>query len=186
MTAEFYNLKSIRNNGKEYDFADLKGKVVLVVNTASQCGFTPQYAGLQKLHEKYAPEGLVVLGFPSNQFGGQEPGSDDQIAEFCTINHGVDFTLMKKSDVNGDNTNQVFHYLKNEKRQLGLTRIKWNFEKFLVDRKGTVIGRWASTSSPESMEATIKKLLAEEPTEDPTPTASSSSAPAPQPTRNEL
>jgi len=176
--AEFYRLQATTNGGQPYDFVQLGGKVVLITNTASQCGFTPQYGGLQKLHEKYKDQGLVVLGFPSNQFGGQEPGSDEQIAEFCQINHGVDFQLMKKSDVNGDNVNDVFRYLKAQKRQLGLTRIKWNFEKFLVDRQGNVVSRWASTSSPDSMDSTIQKLLAEEVAPDPTPT---STAAAPEP-----
>jgi len=142
------------------DFADLKGKTVLIVNTASACGFTPQYTGLQALYEKYKERDFVILGFPCNQFGGQEPGDDKAVAEFCTLNHGVSFPLMKKSDVNGDNTNEVFKWLKNEKSGLlGLTRIKWNFEKFLVDKDGKVVNRWASTTTPQAIDAEIAKIL---------------------------
>ncbi|KAF8896297.1 glutathione peroxidase [Infundibulicybe gibba] len=156
----FYSLKAELPSGKTYDFAELEGKTVLVVNVASGCGFTPQYTGLQKLYEKYKEQGLVVLGFPCNQFGGQEPKNDTEIAEFCTVNHGVTFPLMKKSDVNGDNTNEVFKWLKNEKSGLlGLTRIKWNFEKFLVDKKGNVANRWASTTTPEAIDAEIAKII---------------------------
>jgi len=161
--AEFYNLKATTNSGKEFDFEQLKGKVVLIVNTASQCGFTPQYAGLQELHSKYKDQGLVVLGFPCNQFGGQEPGSDEQVAEFCQLNHGVDFQLMKKSDVNGANTNDVFKYLKSQQSTMGISMIKWNFEKFLVDRKGKVVSRWTSMRAPSALENDIQKLLAESP-----------------------
>ncbi|KAL0579064.1 Glutathione peroxidase 2 [Marasmius crinis-equi] len=157
----FHALKATLPNNQTYDFADLKGKVVLVVNTASQCGFTPQYKGLQKLHEKYKDQGLVLLGFPCNQFGGQEPLDDAGVAEFCTINHGVTFPLMKKSDVNGDSANDVFKWLKNEKSGiLGIQRIKWNFEKFLVDKEGKVVNRWASTTTPDAIDAEIAKQLA--------------------------
>jgi len=160
MATTFHQLKADLPGGTTYDFEQLKGKVVLIVNTASQCGFTPQYKGLQALHDKYKDKGLVILGFPCNQFGGQEPGDDAAISEFCERNHGVTFPLMMKSDVNGDNTNEVFKWLKNEKAGiLGLTRIKWNFEKFLVDKDGNVVNRWASTTSPESIDADIAKLL---------------------------
>ncbi|KAH9838285.1 glutathione peroxidase [Rhodofomes roseus] len=156
----FYDLKTELPGGKEYDFAQLKGKVVLIVNTASKCGFTPQYKGLQALWDKYKEKDFVLLGFPCNQFGGQEPGDDEKIAEFCTLNHGVSFPLVKKSDVNGDNTNEVFKWLKSQKAGLlGMTRIKWNFEKFLVDKEGKVVGRWASTTTPEAIDAEIAKLL---------------------------
>ncbi|KZS92573.1 glutathione peroxidase [Sistotremastrum niveocremeum HHB9708] len=155
----FYDLKADAPTG-QYDFATLKGKVVLIVNVASQCGFTPQYKGLQALHDKYKDKGLVILGFPCNQFGGQEPGTDADISEFCQLNHGVTFPLMKKSDVNGDNTNPVYQYLKNEKAGLlGLTRIKWNFEKFLVDKEGKIVNRWASTTTPEFIDGEIAKLI---------------------------
>ncbi|KAF7966132.1 hypothetical protein HWV62_24990 [Athelia sp. TMB] len=156
----FYDLKAPLPNGETLDFSTLKGKVVLIVNTASACGFTPQYTGLQKIHDKFKDKDVIVLGFPCNQFGGQEPGSDADVAEFCTLNHGVTFPLTKKSEVNGDNTNEVFKYLKSQKAGLlGLSRIKWNFEKFLVDKQGNVVNRWASTTKPEYIEAEIEKLL---------------------------
>ncbi|KAF8959479.1 glutathione peroxidase-like protein [Flammula alnicola] len=156
----FYSLKAELPGSKVYDFADLKGKTVLIVNVASKCGFTPQYKGLQALYEKYKDQGLEILGFPCNQFGGQEPEDDKGIAEFCTLNHGVTFPLMKKSDVNGDDTNEVYKWLKNEKSGLlGLTRIKWNFEKFLVDKNGNVVHRWASTTTPQAIDAEVAKVL---------------------------
>ncbi|RDB25956.1 Glutathione peroxidase 2 [Hypsizygus marmoreus] len=156
----FYSLKAERPGDKVFDFADLKGKTVLIVNVASACGFTPQYKGLQALYDKYKDRGFIILGFPCNQFGGQEPKDDAAIAEFCTLNHGVTFPLMKKSDVNGDHTNEVFKWLKNEKAGLlGLTRIKWNFEKFLVNKEGKVVHRWASTTTPEAIDAEVAKVL---------------------------
>ncbi|GJE88720.1 glutathione peroxidase [Phanerochaete sordida] len=158
--SEFYNLKAQLPNGEPYAFDQLKGKVVLIVNTASKCGFTPQYKGLETLYQKYKDQGLVILGFPCNQFGGQEPGTDSEVASFCEKNYGVTFPLMAKSDVNGDDANEVFKYLKNQKSGLlGLTRIKWNFEKFLVDKEGNVVNRWASTTSPDAIDAEIAKLL---------------------------
>ncbi|KAF9471324.1 glutathione peroxidase-like protein [Pholiota conissans] len=156
----FYSLKAELPGGKVFDFADLKGKTVLIVNVASKCGFTPQYKGLQALYDKYKEQNFEILGFPCNQFGGQEPADDKGIAEFCTLNHGVTFPLMKKSDVNGDNTNEVYKWLKNEKSGLlGLTRIKWNFEKFLVDKNGHVVHRWASTTTPEAIDSEVAKIL---------------------------
>ncbi|EKM58352.1 uncharacterized protein PHACADRAFT_252608 [Phanerochaete carnosa HHB-10118-sp] len=156
----FYDLKTQQPDGKTYDFEQLKGKVVLIVNVASKCGFTPQYKGLEALHKKYKDQGLVILGFPCNQFGGQEPGTDQEVADFCEVNYGVTFPLMAKSDVNGENVNEVYKYLKEQKSGLlGLTRIKWNFEKFLVDKEGNVVNRWASTTSPEAIDAEIAKLL---------------------------
>ncbi|KAG1775297.1 thioredoxin-like protein [Suillus placidus] len=158
----FYDLKSELPSGQTYDFEQLKGKVVLIVNVASKCGFTPQYKGLQALYDKYKERDFTILGFPCNQFGGQEPGDDAAIASFCELNHGVNFPLMKKSDVNGDNTSPVYQWLKNEKPGLmGLSRIKWNFEKFLIDKNGKVVNRWASTTTPEAIGATVEKLLAE-------------------------
>jgi len=158
----FYNLKATTNKGAEYDFEQLRGKVVLISNTASRCTFAPQYGGMQELHAKYKDQGLVVLGFPCNQFNNQEPGSDEKVAEYCMINHGVDFQLMTKSDVNGPDTNEVFKYLKSQQSSFGLSQIKWNFEKFLVDRKGNVISRWTSIRTPKALEPSIEKLLAEE------------------------
>ncbi|CCA75152.1 probable GPX2-glutathione peroxidase [Serendipita indica DSM 11827] len=170
----FYDLKAeLPGKPEPYTFDQLKGKVVLIVNTASQCGFTPQYKGLETLYEKYKDRGFVILGFPSNQFGGQEPGTDEDIATFCELNHGVTFPLMKKSDVNGDNTNEVYQWLKKEKSGLlGMSRIKWNFEKFLIDQNGKVVHRWASTTTPSSIEPHVEKLLAQ------TPTATTTAEPA--------
>ncbi|KAJ7104027.1 glutathione peroxidase [Mycena belliarum] len=156
----FYTLKATKKDDSVFDFAELKGKTVLIVNTASACGFTPQYKGLQALYEKYKEKDFVIIGFPCNQFGGQEPGDDETIATFCTVNHGVTFPLMKKSDVNGDNTNEVYKWLKAEKSGiLGLARIKWNFEKFLISKEGAVVNRWASTTTPEAIDAEVAKII---------------------------
>jgi glutathione peroxidase len=146
--------------GKAVDLDRYKGKVLLVVNTASQCGFTPQYKGLEALYEKYRGKGLEVLGFLCNQFGAQEPGTADEIASFCEINYGVTFPLFAKVDVNGDNTAPVYKYLKSAKPGLlGSEAIKWNFTKFLVDRGGKVIARFAPNDTPESIAADIEKAL---------------------------
>jgi len=162
----FYDLKVADKKGAEVPLADYKGKVVLIVNTASKCGFTPQYAGLEKLwktvSEKH-PDDFVILGFPCNQFGGQEPGTNEEIQEFCQINYGVSFPILGKVDVNGDDASPLFQWLKSEKPGLlGLKRVKWNFEKFLVGRDGQVKGRWASTTKPESLEETIVEELSKE------------------------
>ncbi len=137
------------------------GKVVLVVNTASKCGFTPQYAGLEQIYERYRDQGLVVLGFPCNQFGKQEPGDADEISEFCQVNYGVSFPMFAKVDVNGSDAHPLFQWLRREaKGALGSTRIKWNFTKFLVGRDGEVIDRYASTTKPEKLSGDIEKALA--------------------------
>ena len=137
-----------------------KGKVVLVVNTASKCGFTPQYKGLEALYQKYHGKGLEVLGFPCNQFGAQEPGSEAEIEQFCEINYGVTFPMFAKVDVNGKNTAPVYEYLKAAKPGLlGSEAIKWNFTKFLVDRGGKVVARFAPNDTPESMQGDVEKLL---------------------------
>jgi glutathione peroxidase len=134
--------------------------VLLVVNTASKCGFSPQYAGLEALYKKYKDRGLVVLGFPSNQFGEQEPGPDSEIAEFCEVNYGVTFPMFSKVDVNGDDAHPLFKYLTTTKKGLlGSQAIKWNFTKFLVGRDGAVIDRYAPTTKPEDLEADIEKAL---------------------------
>src|SRR4051812_19348738 len=137
-------------DGKPKKLADFRGKVLLIVNTASQCGFTPQYAGLEKLYGTYKDGGLVVLGFPCNQFGGQEPGSADVIGVFCEKNYGVSFPMFAKIDVNGENAHPLYRYLKKEKKgllgPLGGGAIKWNFTKFLVDRDGRVVARYGSTT----------------------------------------
>ena len=137
-----------------------KNKVMLIVNTASKCGFTPQYKGLEELYEKFHGKGLEVLGFPCNQFGAQEPGSEEEIAQFCELNYGVTFPMFAKVDVNGAKTAPVYKYLKAEKPGLlGSEAIKWNFTKFLVDRKGNVLARYAPNDTPESMAGDIEKAL---------------------------
>lgn len=154
-----HELKATRNDGKEEGLDAYKGKVLLVVNTASQCGFTPQYKGLQELYTKHREKGFEVLGFPCDQFGHQEPGSDEEIHSFCERNFGVTFPLFKKIEVNGDNTHPVFEYLKKNAPGLLGQRIKWNFTKFLVDGQGKVIKRYAPTTTPEKIESDIKELL---------------------------
>lgn len=157
----FYDFKPADMKGQPYDFSQLKGKVVLVVNVASKCGFTPQYEGLEELYEKYKDQGLVVLGFPCNQFGGQEPGSSEEIQNFCTTNYGIKFPILGKIDVNGDNASPVYEWLKQEKvGMLGMKRIKWNYEKFLIDREGKVVERWASTTKPASLVPAVERELA--------------------------
>ncbi|KAJ3256760.1 hypothetical protein HK103_005133 [Boothiomyces macroporosus] len=147
-------------NGKDYDMSKLEGKVVLIVNTASKCGFTPQLAGLEELNKQYADKGLVVLGFPCNQFAGQEPLEGDEIQQVCKRNYGVSFQIMEKIEVNGDNQAPIYEYLKRTKPGiLGLKRVKWNFEKFLVNREGVVVERFASTTEPKSIIPYIEKLL---------------------------
>ncbi|KAI0600479.1 glutathione peroxidase [Biscogniauxia sp. FL1348] len=155
----FWDFKPKDKKGNEKPMTDYKGKVVLVVNTASKCGFTPQYAGLEKLYKdvtaKY-PDDFVILGFPCNQFGGQEPGTDDDIQSFCQVNYGVTFPIMGKTEVNGDHADPLFEWMKAEKPGLmGMKRVKWNFEKFLIGRDGKVKARWASTTKPESIEKNI-------------------------------
>lgn len=146
--------------GKEVKLDRYKGKVLLVVNTASACGFTPQYQGLEKLHQTLNDKGLAVLGFPCNQFGEQEPGSDDEIAAFCETKYGVTFPMFHKVDVNGDAATPLYKWLKHAKPGLlGSEAIKWNFTKFLVDRKGAVVARYAPNDTPESMQGDIEKLL---------------------------
>ena len=157
--ASIYDFKALNNKGSEVDFADFKGKVLLIVNTASKCGFTPQYDGLEALWKKYKDQGLVVIGFPCDQFAHQEPGSDAEIAEFCRLNHGVTFPLMSKIEVNGDGAHPIYKYLKSETKGLLGGAIKWNFTKFLISRDGTKIERFAPMAKPESLEDKIKALL---------------------------
>ncbi len=155
-----YDFSAPNKSGEPLSLADFRGKVVLVVNTASKCGFTPQYAGLEQLYKDYGDKGLVVLAFPSNQFGAQEPGSDDEIESFCQINYGVTFPVFAKGDVNGPDAWPVFDWLRTEAPGLlGTTAIKWNFTKFLVDREGRVVERFAPTTGPESLRPAIEKLL---------------------------
>ena len=178
---KIYDFKALTSRGKELDFAQFEGKVLLIVNTASKCGFTPQYDGLEALYKKYKDQGLVILGFPCDQFAHQEPGNDGQIEEFCRLNHGVTFQLMAKSDVNGANANPVFEYLKaaaptEEYKGLKakaahamLKRISksvekesdilWNFTKFLISKDGKTIKRFAPTAEPNDFEQEIVNLL---------------------------
>ena len=179
--ATIYDFTSLSNRGKEVQLADYKGQVMLIVNTASKCGFTPQYDGLEALYKKYKDQGLIILGFPCDQFANQEPGNDAQIEEFCRLNHGVTFPLMAKSDVNGANANPVFEYLKAQaptEEYKGLkgkaahamlkrisksvekeSDILWNFTKFLISKDGTVIKRFAPTTEPKDFEQEILAML---------------------------
>ena len=179
-----YDFTALSNKGKEVNFADYKGKVLLIVNTASKCGFTPQYDGLEALYKKYKDQGLVIIGFPCDQFGHQEPGTDEQIEEFCRLNHGVTFPLMSKIEVNGEGAHPIYQWLKSKAGFAGfnpehrLTQIldemftkadpdyasksdiKWNFTKFLISREGNVISRFEPTTEPKEMEESIEKELA--------------------------
>ena len=179
--ASIYDFSALNNKGKEVKLADYKGQVMLIVNTASKCGFTPQYDGLEALYKKYKDQGLIILGFPCDQFANQEPGSNEQIEEFCRLNHGVTFPLMAKSDVNGANANPVFEYLKSEaptEEYKGLkgkaahamlkrisksvekpSDILWNFTKFLVSKDGKTILRYAPTTEPKEFEKDIEAML---------------------------
>ena len=155
-----YDFEAQSINGKPVALKQFKGKVLLIVNTASACGFTPQFGGLEKLHESYADQGLVVLGFPSNQFGTQDPGSNDEIASFCQLNYGVSFPMMEKIDVNGAQAAPLYQWLSQEAPGLlGSKAIKWNFTKFLVGRDGPVIKRYAPQDKPETLDADIERAL---------------------------
>jgi glutathione peroxidase len=156
-----YDFKANQINGKPVKLSAYKGKVLLIVNTASQCGFTPQFAGLEALYEKYADQGLTVLGFPSNQFGAQDPGTNEEIGAFCTTNYGVSFPMMEKIDVNGSGAAPLYQWLTKEKPGLlGLTAIKWNFTKFLIGRDGTVLKRYAPLDTPASLTRDVEAALA--------------------------
>ena len=178
-----YDFSAQTNGGEQLSFSQYKGKVLLIVNTASKCGFTPQYDGLEALYNKYASQGLVVVGFPCDQFGHQEPGTNEEIEAFCRLNHGVTFPLMAKSDVNGENANEVFKWLYSQKPFAGFgdsetgkfmdamlsqadpdyasnPDIKWNFTKFLINKKGQVVARFEPTTSTDIIEKQIKQELA--------------------------
>lgn len=179
--ATIYDYKAVASNGKEIDFAEFKGKVLLIINTASKCGFTPQFEGLEKLNEKYRDRGLVCIGFPCNQFASQDPGSDSEIEGFCRMNYGVTFQIMKKIDVNGPEAHPIFEYLKSQapteeykglKAKASATMfktisksvekdsdIKWNFTKFLISRDGTKVLRFAPTTEPKDFEKDIEAFL---------------------------
>ncbi|CRG92651.1 glutathione peroxidase [Talaromyces islandicus] len=184
-----YDFSPPDKKGNPYPLTSLRGKVVLVVNTASKCGFTPQFAGLEKLYqsvEAKQPGAFTILGFPCNQFGNQDPGSNDQIQEFCQLNYGVTFPMLGKIDVNGSNAEPLFEWIKTEKPGLfGMKRVLWNFEKALVNSQGEVVGRWRSITKPESLEETIlqeiekaKKNGGASATTESAPTATDSAAPA--------
>ena len=179
--AKIYDFKALSNRGAEVDFSQYEGKILMIVNTASKCGFTPQYDGLEALYQKYKDQGLLIIGFPCDQFAHQEPGSDEEIAEFCRINHGVTFPLMAKIDVNGPAAHPVFEYLKEQapaEEYKGLkavaaeklfkrisksvekaSDIKWNFTKFLISRDGATVKRFPPTTTPEEMEKDIEQML---------------------------
>lgn len=157
-----YDFSAARIDGSEQSLRDYQGQVLLIVNTASECGFTPQYEGLQELYQTYKTRGLDVLGFPCNQFGGQEPGSNDEVASFCTRRFAVTFPMFEKIDVNGASAHPLYQYLTSEKPGIFSTEaIKWNFTKFLVNRRGEVVGRYAPTTKPAEMAEDIERLLAE-------------------------
>ncbi|MBQ7640732.1 MAG: glutathione peroxidase [Bacteroidales bacterium] len=179
--SKIYDFKALNNRGQEVDFAQYEGKILMIVNTASKCGFTPQYDGLEALYQKYKDQGLVIIGFPCDQFAHQEPGSNEEIAEFCRLNHGVTFPLMAKTDVNGDNAEPIFEYLKTQaptEEYNGLkakaaakmfktisksvkkdSDIKWNFTKFLISRDGAHVLRYAPTTTPDQIEKDIEEML---------------------------
>ena len=151
---------SVKNRkGEDVSLEQFKGKVLLIVNTATGCGFTPQYEGLENLYKKYHDQGFEVLDFPCNQFGNQAPGSDDEIHEFCTLKYNTTFDQFAKIDVNGENESPLYTFLKGEKKGLLNKNIKWNFTKFLVSRDGKVVARFAPTDTPEKIESSIKELL---------------------------
>ncbi|MCG7361041.1 glutathione peroxidase [Roseomonas sp. ACRSG] len=155
-----YGLSARRADGSDTSLAEFRGKVLLIVNTASRCGFTPQYEGLEALQQRLAPRGFTVLAFPCNQFGAQEPGDDGSIAEFCATNYRTSFPLFSKVEVNGAGAHPIFRYLKQARRGwLGTGRIQWNFTKFLVDRQGEVVARFAPVTKPAAIEGAIEKLL---------------------------
>ena len=160
---EIYEFSASLLDGSSVSLEQFRGRVLLIVNTASKCGFTPQYAGLEHLFRSYKERGLVVLGFPCNQFGGQEAGSESQIGAFCLKNYGVSFPMFSKIDVNGKNAHPLYQFLKRNKPGmlgiLGASRIQWNFTKFLVDRRGSVVQRFGSATAPTSIAADIERLL---------------------------
>jgi glutathione peroxidase len=158
--SELYDISAKTLDGNDVSLGSYRGKVLLIVNTASKCGFTPQYEGLEQLHRDYADRGLVILGFPCNQFGAQEPGDAAEIANFCSLTYNVSFPMFAKIDVNGENTHPLYQFLKAQRPGLlGTEGIKWNFTKFLVDRAGEVVDRIAPATKPEDMRKAIEALL---------------------------
>ena len=156
-----YQFEAESLDGKNKSFADYEGKVLLIVNTASKCGFTPQFSGLEKLYQKYKDQGFEVLGFPCNQFGGQDPASNEQIGEFCQKNYGVSFPMFAKVDVKGPEAHILFRYLTNNSKGILGNGIKWNFTKFLIGKDGKVLNRFAPTTKPEELESEVEAALAQ-------------------------
>jgi glutathione peroxidase len=154
-----YDFKANDIMGQEIDLNDYKGKVLMIVNTASECGLTPQFEGLEELYQEYKEQGFEILGFPCNQFANQDSGSNEEIREFCQLNYGVTFKMFEKIKVNGSEAHPLFKYLKNETASLLGGIIKWNFTKFLIDREGNVVNRYAPTTEPEKTKADIEELL---------------------------
>ena len=160
MTKNIYEFSCEDSSGQTIDLSDFKGKTLLIVNTASQCGFTPQYEGLEKLQNNYSSEVFSVLAFPCNQFGGQEPGTNEQITEFCSLNYENTFPIFSKIDVNGENAHPLFNFLTSEKKGLlGTQKIKWNFTKFLINKDGEPVNRYGSSTTPEQIQSDIEKLI---------------------------
>ena len=157
---DIYQFEAELLNEQNKQFSDYAGKVLLIVQTASKCGFTPQFAGLEKLYQQYKDQGFEVLGFPCNQFGGQDPGSNDQIGSFCQKNYGVSFPMFAKVDVKGANAHVIFRYLTNNSKGVLGSGIKWNFTKFLIGKDGKVLNRYAPTTKPDALEEDIEKALA--------------------------
>lgn len=161
MSGEIFKFEVQNIKGNATPLSEFQGKVMLIVNTASKCGFTPQFKGLEKLYQSYKDQGLVILGFPCNQFLNQDPGSNAEIGEFCSLNYGVSFPMFGKVEVNGENAHPLYKFLKSEQKGLlGSEAIKWNFTKFLVDQNGKVLKRYAPNTEPKDIEADIKKLVA--------------------------
>jgi len=159
MSSQFYSFSAKTLQGRELSMDAFKGKMVLVVNTASKCGFTPQLEGLEKLNQQYKDRGLVILGFPCNQFGNQEPGDEKSISEGCVINYGVTFQMFSKVDVNGDNAHPIYKYLKKELGGWFGSRVKWNFTKFLIDANGKPVKRFSPMTKPENIGTYLEKML---------------------------
>ena len=157
--ATIYDFKALTSKGKELDFSQFEGKVLLIVNTASKCGFTPQFAGLEALNQKYQDRGLVVIGFPSGDFANQELADGSKAEEFCQLNYGVTFQIMKKVHVNGDEADPIFKYLKSQTKGLLGSKIKWNFTKFLISKNGSIIKRYAPLTAPAKLEKDIEEML---------------------------
>lgn len=157
----FYDFSAVSMSGKEVKMEEFKGKVVLIVNTASKCGLTPQFTGLEELYKEFKEEGLEILGFPCNQFANQDPKSNKEISQFCLINYGVTFKMFEKIDVNGVNAHPLYKFLKSEAKGILNNEIKWNFAKFLIDKNGNVVKRYSPTTSPIKLKEDIKKLLEE-------------------------